>query len=825
MSFQITIIENNEIKGNIDLYDITDFPFAFTIDIADISNISTRAGGVTKTFKVPATKNNIALLEYYNIISSESDTAFNRTTVISLGGVVIEEGPLRVKQSLSDDSPKEYDLLFYSNNNDWHELMANFKVNELSFNNPAATLDKQGIGATGQWNVVASTDGVFTNNRAHMEASWFGTYDTAWDYVYSLKSFGQATGWRSGGAHVRQEDMRPDIYARSIIREAFKNIGWTVESTFFDSADFKKLVIPCTGDFVHNNNAWEYSVSSLPRVVPSQIAFILGQDLGLGFVFTLNNDAGDQLSFTTDTFNITTSTVTAQRLIFTAAGSMDLTIDYAFTSGNVTVAYSLLNQSGNFKDFEVSLTSGVAVSIDVEQGDYLIIAFKSLHSSADSMTQFDVSIDITKGEFPVNVGETYDVGYTLPQATALEFITGVFQLFNIYFWADAGARIVHAEPRESFFRSYTTSAINWTDKIDMSSLVIKSNSTYKKEIHFDLKEDNKDGYVKSLNENQEKKVGSFWYKINDKLKRGVTKFRNQIFSYTDNFFDTSITPTGTVGVRIPRLWKDKEQYPEQQFNYNFRILYYDGYVSQGVNWFWSIATNQVEKVPYSRSDKDTFKLDYDVNDGLVETYYKNTISTINDNRIVVCSANLSPTDMNILDFRNPIYLSIDGLNHYYYINKIIDYQPNADTTTKIELIPIIILYNLVEGNIITGEQTETEDHKMGVYSEVGKRSGTVLKNGTTSIALNGSVAVGINLIGLGEIQTIIGRYNLDNSTDIIQIGVGTPEDRRNAFSVASDGEIKHYGGEIYTTEGIPVMYAKERENDIPVNIQKIYKNG
>ena len=51
-------------------------------------------------------------------------------------------------------------------------------------------------------------------------------------------------------------------------------------------------------------------------------------------------------------------------------------------------------------------------------------------------------------------------------------------------------------------------------------------------------------------------------------------------------------------------------------------------------------------------------------------------------RIKVCYLNLKLTDINELDLRKLVY--IDG--NYYRINRIIDYKPNSNETTKVELV-------------------------------------------------------------------------------------------------------------------------------------------
>ena len=51
-------------------------------------------------------------------------------------------------------------------------------------------------------------------------------------------------------------------------------------------------------------------------------------------------------------------------------------------------------------------------------------------------------------------------------------------------------------------------------------------------------------------------------------------------------------------------------------------------------------------------------------------------------RVKIVYLNLKSTDLISLDLRRLVY--IDG--YYYRINRIIDYKPNSNETTKVELI-------------------------------------------------------------------------------------------------------------------------------------------
>ena len=69
--------------------------------------------------------------------------------------------------------------------------------------------------------------------------------------------------------------------------------------------------------------------------------------------------------------------------------------------------------------------------------------------------------------------------------------------------------------------------------------------------------------------------------------------------------------------------------------------------------------------------------------GLYETYYKNMVEMLKRNpRLRVVYIDLKINDIIELDFRILVY--IDGV--YWRINKIVDYQPNNNQSTKVELL-------------------------------------------------------------------------------------------------------------------------------------------
>ena len=70
-----TVIDwEKSVVGELDVTDHSDFPLAMTFQISDIKDLTSTSGDYSKTFKIPATKNNNNLLKHLYIpnISNEN---------------------------------------------------------------------------------------------------------------------------------------------------------------------------------------------------------------------------------------------------------------------------------------------------------------------------------------------------------------------------------------------------------------------------------------------------------------------------------------------------------------------------------------------------------------------------------------------------------------------------------------------------------------------------------------------------------------------------------------------------------------------------------
>ena len=312
--------------------------------------------------------------------------------------------------------------------------------------------------------------------------------------------------------------------------------------------------------------------------------------------------------------------------------------------------------------------------------------------------------------------------------------------------------------------------------------------------------------------------------------------------------------------------------PDKSHNFGIRILNYygrmggslfdlnvDGEVSAGIAYPYCDYFNNNDFnnpiVPGS-FQTDPFSLHWDdispesysesvavpVTPGLYTKYWKKLHDKITGGAALrTCMMNLKDADVSALDYRDIIRLKIDGVMTYWTINKIKDFKPGGDDLTKVELVqfdrpPKIIgsdenymkqmvgpsenptYEQAIEGKSVLPSppsKNKTKKSKQGVVKYTKNKKGEVgifLNNKTKNKSTGSGVALGHGVVANNK-QTVIGKYNTPNKTDIVQIGGGYVDGRgnvvkRNAITVTKDGDVCFYGGNVvaeFTTGDLTIV--------------------
>ena len=349
-----------------------------------------------------------------------------------------------------------------------------------------------------------------------------------------------------------------------------------------------------------------------------------------------------------------------------------------------------------------------------------------------TISEFDIEFDPKRVEY----GQTYDLEDVInTDYKQIDFIKGVAHAFNLQITTNEGTRVVNIEPFNTFYKDYAE-ATDWTYKLDRSKQIedkwIKSD--LKRDVVFKYKTDSKDKKVE--------RRGEEWFDgIKDEypyqetlpktFEKGESKYENPFFAGSYNAKDQDTTG-GMIDTAFSAcLWQEitdptYSYRPDKGYEFLPRLLYWNKYspptvaagfdiklakVQTWANTFGFLLANAAntsvtsniypQATSINRDDSSSPILSYgnvnvrDYDDatgvytsyaagkGLFETYYKNMFEMFKAKpRLRTLYIDLKTTDIINLDFRKLVY--IDGV--YWRINKVVDYQPNKNQPTKVELV-------------------------------------------------------------------------------------------------------------------------------------------
>jgi hypothetical protein len=359
----------------------------------------------------------------------------------------------------------------------------------------------------------------------------------------------------------------------------------------------------------------------------------------------------------------------------------------------------------------------------------------------DGDWSFDViptigEFDITLNSEEVDYGQTYDLKDVINKDyKQIDFIKGIAHAFNLKMTTDETTKTVNIEPFNTFYKDYAD-AIDWTYKLDRSRQIEDKwiQSDLKRDVVFQYKPDSKDKKVEQRGEvlfNGIKDEYPYQETLPKTFEKGESKYENPFFAGTHNAKDQDTTGGIIDTAYSAVLWEgtpssNDTSRPPKGYEFLPRLLYWNKYsppivpavfihkfakVQTWANTSGFILANATatsvtsniypQATSINRDDSSSPILSYgnvsvrDYDDatgvysspvagkGLFETYYKNMFEMFKAKpRLRTVYIDLKTTDIINLDFRKLVY--IDGV--YWRINKVVDYQPNKNQTTKVELV-------------------------------------------------------------------------------------------------------------------------------------------
>ena len=714
---------NGGTGGYLDVKDSTAFPLNFSI--GDIRDISKRTGSFSKTITLVGNSNNNNLLNHYYDVNIQAGT-FDINQLTSCD--VIQDGiPVMINATLQLISIKksqltsayeqivEYEVLVKENRGTFFTDISNKYLTDIDFSD----LDHEVTAPI----VIATFDNTVADSYKYVMP--FNI-----DEQYQLNWF------------------KPAIYAKVYFDRIFTDAGYSYDWADLLDARFDKLLIPYNGD----QNIIDWSDAKVEAdglfaftetyASPLQQAFKTSIDTGWTEVSDPSNlfdpsngeyttpqwtgaNAGQSYQYqATITGTVQIENVSAQN-IYTNPGqrayvpffavkvgthvnvicqsSSGLIINYpsaskfppnsfssTYTFTEVFTFNATTDGSGgiNYADIQI-VQAGVDIksvnangTINFGSGNTTGLAYwqnatGNFSGSAPSIILDLTSINLTirpSDNIPLNSGIT----------------TSIFMIYNLYATSDPQSEtnliLIH---RDEYYDS--GKAVDWTNKLmkDKEQSIIFIPELNNKKLRLTYKADT-DSPNTVYTDVTKEVYGQAEVTFENEYVKGID-VKELIFS------PTPVQPT-VFGAFLPLL---NGASPKS----NIRILYDNGEViAQNVviNHGYGSTTPTNGAYPYLShfGGPSPFNPEFDINfapcqyyyyqvaqntnNNLYNSYWRRTVAQINGGKLLTAYFNLRENEIHNMELNDKIRID----NSWWSINKIIDYNANDSTPTKVELISL-----------------------------------------------------------------------------------------------------------------------------------------
>ncbi len=419
---------------------------------------------------------------------------------------------------------------------------------------------------------------------------------------------------------------------------------------------------------------------------------------------------------------------------------------------------------------------------------------------------------------------------------AFDIVMDVFKTFNCYVRTNQGTRTVYAEPRDDFYNPLS-SAVNKTDLIDSNrQITLEYNSkTYKENHVFDYSNDSNDAYLNDRNKNSEFNWLSYEHTNPDKFKDGTTNYKLKVIAATytleDNYMIMGANPTVTgggiiAGLYTARLWNDADNFPSASDDFAPRLLYFkyrfqkDSILQRQhlLNYRGDALADIPYALPFSISPfnptpayalvdgnlsfSDVFipNTPLNPNEGLWQEYFSKTSQEIVEGKRLNLNMLFDLGDWVSFNFRDIIYFDnrYPEIEGYWRVEKIKGYKPTSNAiSTSFDLVQARTFPKAASKGILN--PLDSNSGRYGFRLGGGGKDRTETKQSVIETTIigqdnyakdNNNFVVGNGLRSSGQDQTILGRYNVDISTDTFQLGGGISDaSRKNLIRVDELGNV------------------------------------
>ena len=731
---------------DLDLSQDTDI--AITFSVQDLADITKRRGAFSKTIALPSSKaNDIAFRYAYNVQSFVGGFTPNKQVKCALwnDGVQVFRGTMQMLSMSVTRGVATYEVGIYGEEVSLFKAMEGVKLVDT-------------VGVTGMNH---------TFSESLVTGSWDDTFSDASGFVYGITDaigLGHVLGSQTPvGAFaslfaalnyafdrlIPIEIQRPNIWVKKMIDLIFAQHGYRYESTFFQSTEFERLVIPYAGD-------------AFPYVSGENKCFVGASGYTSDASWTYDVIFNDTTSpfYNSDDGKMDTSTG-----LFTAASgyaglyNLNVELNLAGATDASEFTIEVKNSSGTLlKD-----TQGNSISEVVAIGNNILIhsinrqVFLGQNGTLKVVvTANEGAMELQAGTFQLNltqrlsmVNQYIDMRTALPADTLqIDLLADLQKMFNLYFYqSPLDPTLIYIEPFNEF---YTSGVVDWSQKSDEAQemQITMGDLELRKQFTFAYRNGG-EALAKSYQATWQEGYGCRIFDTDNFYGVGEQRIETKCATVIPAQYRTNIVLGRTFDVQDDGTLKTmKTGYRIAQYNYvqmtpspsgstetwywvsNFgtnisgwvsgNTLPYIGHVDNPYDPQQDLAFGMPKQIYFALPDGQGGYTPY-TNNNLFNGYWKTYIEEIASKEAMTVQATflLTVTDIASLDFRIPVYWH--GVK--WRLLEISDYRVGQNVMCRVTLRRIL---NLAEFTA----QTVTPNLNYNLESEV---DGEVIPTYTTPV--------------------------------------------------------------------------------------------
>jgi hypothetical protein len=683
--------------GYLDVKEGTAFPLNF--GVADIRDVSKKSGAFSKTITLTGTDNNHNLLNHYYDVNIQAGTfninTLTRCSVIQNGIPVLESGYLQLiavnKTQVTADyeNEVEYEVLIKDESSDFYTKLGNKELTDLDFSDLNHEYRAE--------NVIDSYD--------HTQAD---------GYKYLLP-------FKDSNSYLLQE-LKPAIYAKTYFDRIFSNAGFSYTWNTLSAAHFDKLIIPFNGEgslvdyndylvkaensftdsgttavFINPITGWTETQDNFNLFVPTTGTYDVPLNLQGGesimFEFTFTAD------LTLINSNAGTATLQSNNLSYKPYFQIDLNgTPYATTSGSpagISVPFGTTIPVGNTSIGTLTATYTMLASNVITTDEFTIQGGSftlDYWTVGGVFAQVGLEIDFTSLEVRVlpssnilGYGAVIDMNNAVPnKVKQADFIKSIFTMYNLYVEQDPEtANNLILMHRDDYYDS--GAEIDWTYKLakDKDQALQFLPELSAKKLILTYKQDSDDPN-KTYFEATKEIYGQLEYIFDNEYVKGIDT-KEIVFSPTpiDKSTFNAYLPTlsGAPKVNIRILYDGGEGTCDAYNLYNYGTTGETNVTTYPILHHWDNPTNPTFDILFAQPDYMFYEGYSITNNNLYNLYWRRTVNQINVGKMLTAYFNLREDDIQSLKLNSKVRID----NSWWTINKVIDYDCNANNLTKVEL--------------------------------------------------------------------------------------------------------------------------------------------